>query len=475
MDATDANDRRAWVPPPSEEHQAAHPGWDKPAEAVPDHVEGNEDAVALAFAATKAGTCLYDHTAGCWYIWQTGRWARDNRNSIFNTAREFARVIRDKINDAPTSMAKIAFAAAVERAARSDPRLAASQEVWDTDPWLLGVPGGVVDLRTGITKPSDPSLYISRQTSVAPAPPGTPAPIWTKFLADATGGDEKLQAFLQRLAGYMLTGQVNEEVLSFFYGDGGNGKGVFLGAIAAVMAEYAVSVPIEVFTAGSRLNVEYYRAQMAGARLVTASETETQATWAEAQIKEMTGNENPLPARHPYGHPFNFWPQFKIALVGNHAPKLKGRTPAMERRLRILPFDNKPAEPDLGLKEKLRAEHPAILAWAIAGCLAWQADGLGTAPAVTAATAAYFEQQDGFKRWIEECCVLDPKRSVKSSVLFAAFNAWTRDNGEEPVTGNTFAELIDRTKGLSRRRSRDGRMVDGIGFAAPEEAPQTPP
>ena len=375
-----------------------------------DWIDPTEDAVALAFAEKYAGQYVHDHTSGMRHVRRDGRWARDTRNSIFNLARDFARLARAGLNDPPAGMAKIAFCAAVERAARADPRLAVSHEVWDRDPWLLDVPGGVVDLRTGETREAAPDLYISRQTSVAPAPPGTAAPLWAKFLDDATGNDKELQGFLQRFAGYLLTGIVTEEVLAFLYGDGGNGNGngVFIGAIVAIMAQYAVAVPIEVFTAGSRLNLEYYRAQMAGARLVTASETEAQATLAESQIKEMTGNETPLSGRHPYGKPFDFVPQFKITLVGNHAPKLKGRSPATERRLRIAPFDHKPEKPGTHLKDKLRAEHPAILRWMIDGCLWWQRDGLGTAAAITKASSSYFEQQDAFGRWMDERCVLLP-------------------------------------------------------------------
>ncbi len=431
------------------------------------HVEPNEDAVALAFAKVKAGQCLFDHTAGRWYIWRDDRWLADERNSVFNEAREFVRTARDRVNDAPAAMAKIAFAGAVEKAARSDPRLAISHEVWDRDPWLLGIPGGVVDLRSGTIRLPDPSLYLSRQCSVPPAPEGTATPLWSKFLAYATGDDAEMMAFLQRLAGYLLTGQVNEEVLAFLYGPGGNGKGVFIGALSAILSEYAVSVPIEVFTAGSRLNVEYYRAAMAGARLVTASETETQATWAESQIKEMTGNETPLSARHPYGQPFTFRPQFKIVLVGNHAPKLKGRSPAMERRLRIAPFTHKPPAPDLDLKDKLRAEYPAILRWMLDGCHAWQRQGLGTAAAVTAATAAYFEQQDAFRRWLDECCILDASLSTKPGILLAAFNEWAKANGEDLVSNNTFAEMIDRMDSLKRTKLHGVRLIRGLGLRVP--------
>lgn len=435
--------------------------------SVPDGVAPTEDAVALAFAETYAGWFVFDHTTNCWLIWRDSRWMRDTRNAVFNTVRTFARAVRAKLPDAPATLAKIAFASAVERAARADPKLAVSHEIWDRDPWLLGTPAGVVDLRNGATLNAAPDLYISRASTVAPATPGSPTPVWSRFLDDVTKGDMDLQGFLQRLSGYALTGCVNEEVLTFLYGPGGNGKGVLIHVLTTVLGEYAVTAPIEVFTAGSRINLEYYRATLPGVRLVTASETEAHATWAESQIKEMTGNEAPLSARHPYGRPFTFPPQFKLLLVGNYAPRLKGRSPSMERRLRVVPFNHIPEKPDRDLKKKLEVEYPAILRWMIEGCMVWRKQGLGTAAAITAATSSYFEQQDAFRRWIDEMCILHATLSLKPGILLTNFNNWAKANGEEMVSSNAFAELIDRFPGLTRDKSHGVRLVKGIGLKTP--------
>jgi putative DNA primase/helicase len=203
---------------------------------------------------------------------------------------------------------------------------------------------------------------------------------------------------------------------------------------------------------------------MAGARLITASEPEVQATWAESQIKELTGNERKLSGRHPYGQPFHFAPEFKIEVVGNHAPKLRGPSPAMERRLRVLPFKHEPKLPNPNLKDELKAEYPAILRLMIDGCVAWQQNGLGTAAAIATATNTYFEQQDAFRRWMDERCKLHESLKLKPSILLADFNAWAKSNGEETLNGNAFAELIDRTTGLKRTKLHGVRLVEGIGL-----------
>ena len=427
-----------------------------------------EDGVALAFTAQHIGDLRYCHHAQHWFVWTGAVWRREESRLAFDWARGVCRemALQAKEKHQP-NISKAAFCGAVERFAQADRCFAVTQETWDRSPWLLGTPGGTVDLKTGTVKPAELDHYITKQTLCTPAPAGTPHPIWTAFLQAATGGDKDLQAFLQRLSGYFLTGDVTEEMLAFLYGEGGTGKGTFLGTIVAIMHDYAVSVPIEVFTANSRLNLEYYRAQMVGARLVTASETEQGATWAESQIKEMTGNEAPLSGRHPYGKPFTFRPQFKICLVGNHAPRLKGRSLAMERRLRIAPFKHKPEKPDVGLKENLRNEYPAILRWMIDGCNTWQKDRLGTCPGDRGRDRQLLRTA-GCVRPVARGAVYSLTGAYSRPSLASCrsdYNAWAKTNSEETLRTNEFAELIDRkSEPKERHRANGVRLVKGVGL-----------
>ena len=444
-----------------------------PAADTTNPMEFGEIDVARRFAAAVAGQLAYDHDDRRWFIWTGALWQRDPAGIAMERVKVFVESERERcLRPADqATLGKLKFSRAVEELARTDPRIATHAALWDADGWVLGTPGGVVDLRTGAMRPGKPDDYISKQTLVAPALPGTPAPKWEAFLADATRGDDEMRLFLQRWAGYCLTGDVSEEVLAFLYGSGGNGKGVFTGAIAAIMHSYAVAMPIEAFTAGGRQNAEYYRAQMAGARLVTASETESGRQWAEAQIKELTGNEAPVSARQPHGRVYTYRPQFKLQFVGNHAPSLKGRSPAMERRLRIVPFDNEPTSPNHDLKAELVAEYPAILRWMIDGCLDWQEGRLGTAAAIQAAGSDYFERQDVFGRWLEERCTLDPTGTmrIKPGKLFNDYRAWCHTNGEPALNSAEFAEKINRTKGLRRTKIKGEPLVVGIALQPDED------
>jgi putative DNA primase/helicase len=240
----------------------------------------------------------------------------------------------------------------VETFAQRGP-LSIQSEKLDSDPMLLATPSGTVDLRTGKLSEADPSDFITRCTSVGPAAPGTLAPTWQRFLNEATGGDHELIAFLQRWAGYCLTGETIEHALMFVYGPGGNGKTVFVNTLAGILGSYGTVSPMDTFTEhyGDRHPTDL--AMLRGARLVTASETEEGRAWAESRIKQLTGGE-PITARFMRQDFFTFVPNFKLLIVGNHKPVLRNVDEAARRRFRIVPFTRKPANPDPRLADKLR-------------------------------------------------------------------------------------------------------------------------
>jgi putative DNA primase/helicase len=410
----------------------------------------------------------FNHSSGGWLIWQEHFWKPDERKLAFSWALELCRTLAKQVKAKDPQKArlvieKVRFSGAVEQGARAMPQVATAQTDWDADPMLLGTPGGVVDLATGILRPGTHADMISRTTSLTPSLMPE-CPHWIEFLTYAMHDDEQLVRFIQRYFGYCLTGVVIEEVFLFMFGPGGAGKGTMVETIASILGDYASTVPMEVFTGQSWSPTEYYRANMAGQRLVVANEPERGSRWAEAFIKETTGGDM-LSGRHPMGRPFRFKPSHKMAMQGNHMPTLKGKSTGMERRLRILPVTRKPVTPDPHLKAKLITEGPGILRWLIEGCLAWQKIGLNPPDAVLAAGSKYFEAQDVFTRWIEDRCILDRYAEHTPSELRASYNAWAKANGEDEMNGNAFAEAIDQFEcepPITRNKTNGKRLIKGI-------------
>lgn len=420
----------------------------------------SEDAIAQAFTDRFRYTLRFDHVARAWYEWDGTRWKRDGTDRAFNYARQIGRLL-SRGDKGERGLRKASVAGGAERFARADPAHAVDSSVWDTDPMLLGTPAGTIDLRAGKMRAARPGDYITKQTSVAPDS-GEPT-LWLQFLRDALGADAGTIRLLQQWCGYCLTGLTSEHALFFIYGPGGNGKSVFLNTIAAIMGDYAVTAAMETFTASKFDRHSTELAMLAGARLVTASETEEGRVWAEAKVKQMTGGD-PITARFMHKDNFTFRPQFKLTIAGNHAPALRNVDEAMRRRFNIVPFTVKPSNPDRQLEDKLREEHGKILAWAIAGCADWLANGLVRPDAVKEATADYFEAQDLFGQWIADCCEVGPGKWEQPTPLYNDWCSYAREAGEDPGAMKSFTESLQKRGFPSKRTGPKGRFYEGLAL-----------
>lgn len=399
----------------------------------------SEDNAALAFSRLFADDLRYVAPWGRWMTWRDQRWVHEDTLEVFDMARKVARSIAAQARTDPALHPKQQAAvsarygqagtiAAIERLARADRRHAATIEQWDADIWLLNTPAGVVDLRTGAIRPGDRGAHMTKITAVAP---GGDCPTWLRFLDTATAGDTELIGFLQRMAGYALTGSTRDHALFFVYGTGGNGKGTFLNTLQWILGDYARSAPADMFTERKHEAHTTELARLMGARLVAAQETEEGKRWAEAKIKALTGGD-PITARFMRQDDFEYIPQFKLVMTGNHKPGLRNVDEAIKRRLHLIPFTvTIPAERrDTGLGERLRAEAGGILSWCIEGCRQWQERGLAAPAAVLAATSEYLEQQDTLAAWLEECVEVTDLGSAKSSALYASYKSWAERSSE---------------------------------------------
>ncbi|WP_240790045.1 phage/plasmid primase, P4 family [Roseomonas sp. HF4] len=423
-------------------------------------VELTEHGVALAFAKRHGNDLRYCHTTGCWYRWDDVRWVRDRTRRAFTWARQLvASLNRGAEFKTQAITGKASFAAAVERFAQADEALAVTADIWDSDPQLLGTPGGVIDLRTGMMRAAAGTDYITRITAVAPASTAD-CPTWLAFLEQATNGDPALIGFLQRWFGYCLTGITREHALLFVYGPGGNGKGVLLVTVSGIMGAYAVTAALDTFTASKGEKHPTDLAMLAGARLVMTTETEEGRAWAEARIKALTGGD-PVTARFMRQDFFTYVPNFKLTISGNHKPALRNVDDAARRRFNVVPFVHRPASPDPQLSDKLRGEWPGILRWMIDGCLAWQRDGLLRPRAVLDATAEYFAEQDLLTQWVEECCEIGAGFGEMSSKLFGSWRTFVQERSDEPHNAKWLGAMLER-QGF--RRAKDCALFRGRGY-----------
>jgi len=428
----------------------------------------DQDGVIRAFTDRHVGELLFDHNAGRWFRFMGHRWQREETQ----LAKHYARAVSTDLaarDPKAKALKNVNVWEAIERGARTVREFAFSASGWDSDAMLLGTPGGVVDLRTGQLRPGLPEDYVSKAAAITPVPlesfdPERDCPRWLAFLDQALGGDAAAIRFYQQWAGYNLTGETREQVLLFIYGPGGSGKTTAVSVIYDLLGEYAANVATSTLTAQRHEAHPEELARLHGPRMAVASETEAGSKWAENRIKALTGGD-PITARFMRQDSFEFRPAFKLTIVGNNAPGLSDVDSAIRRRFMILPFDHPPAAKDEHLPEKLKAEWPGILSWAIRGALDWQENGLVRPAIVEAATRDYFAREDTFACWLEDDCELVPGKATLTTDLFDSWRDYAYRNREDPGTlKRTFPERLQRAgfEGVKNRGGIRGRGYMGL-------------
>ena len=449
---------------PADVEEQANPDGQIPPEQT---VWGTEDALASAFTRRYQHDWRFVAAWGKWLMWDGLRWRQEETLAATDLIRHVCRHASVRCEN-PKIAAKLAAASTVsgvERLARPDRRHAGTTEEWDAEVWLLNTPGGVVDLRTGRVRPHD---RLDRMTKIATATPKENCPVWKAFLADITANDSELMSYLQRMAGYCMTGVTSEHALFFLYGTGANGKSVFINVLSTILGDYTANAPMDTFmeTRSDRHPTDL--AGLRGARFVSATETEQGRRWNESKIKEITGGDR-VSARFMRQDFFTFIPHFKLVIAGNHKPAIRNIDEAMKRRMHMIPFTVTipPEKRDGQLTEKLLKERDGILAWMLEGCLAWQQNGLTRPEKVVSATEEYFESEDALGRWLEENCVMAPNAKSLTAELFNDWKRWADSTGEFVGTQRRFSDLLI-TRGQKKWRNNSGiRGFQGIGLKEP--------
>jgi putative DNA primase/helicase len=455
-------------------------GWTEPPIAVQVQPETNaapirtprfsDDHLALEFVNRHGHELRYVAPWGRWYRYDGTCWRRDETLNVYDLARVSNRDLARVAKKVAKQVASAKTRAAVEQLSRADRRVAATVDQWDADPWLLNTPGGVVDLRTGDVRPHRPDDYMTKITAVAPDFTNRCPKLWLKFLHRITNGDAALVDFHQQSLGYALTGVTKEHVLFFWHGTGRNGKGVTTNTITGIFGDYHEVVPIEALTASNTDRHPTELAKLCGARLVTATETIEGRRWDETKIKMLTGGDE-ISARFMRQDFFDYVPQFKLIIQGNHKPGLRSVDEAIKSRFNLVPFmvTIPREERDLDLAEKLKAEWPGILAWMIDGCVAWQRIGLKPPPAVQEATEEYLAAQDLIALWLDECCERDRRAWTASESLFGSWTTWAERAGEPIGRRKDFVEQ------LVKRFGEQVRKEAGMGFNGVKVKPPASP
>jgi putative DNA primase/helicase len=392
----------------------------------------------------------YSHPMKKWFHWDGMRWKVDSQAIAMQRAMTTVRGIyaeaagqdtvdkRQALAEWAVNSESSAKIHSMVQLARAIPEVIVLPDELDRNPWLLNTESGTIDLKTQKLTQHDQGDLITSITGT-PFDPEAKCPRWMQFLDEIFKGDDEIIEFVQRSAGYSLTGTTREQVIFLCWGDGANGKSTFLWALERALADYAANTPFDTFDTGNKSATGNELARLKGKRMVIAIEAENERTLAEARVKAVTGGDR-ITCRFLYGEFFEYDPEFKIWLAVNHKPIIRGTDHGMWRRIILIPFlaSFKGARDDKTLRDILVNELPGILAWMVRGLVKWLEVGLMVPERLIQATAAYRAEMDVVQQFLDERCEAAEGKSVASKDLYAAYSYWSKDYGERVLTHRSF-------------------------------------
>lgn len=447
--------------------------------ALTDH--GNGERIAALFG-DDLRHCVETRQ---WLLWDGRRWCVDSAYGD--------RICRLALMAARELYAADPSAARWARASESLPRLRAAigaaaaidslrvpVAALDRDDFLLNCENGVVDLRSGALLPHDRLRLQTKICNGVTYSASAECPIFLDALERAMGRDDsrigparaaRRVAFLQRVFGYALTGDVREGVAFEFFGaQGDEGKSTFLGAFHRVMGSYAETIPPGLLglTSGYAREALLYFADFRAARFITVGESDRPVNGS--MLRYAVGRQGFIQGKHKYASLVEFPPTHKLFFEVNRRTRIRGLK-SDDGLLKTIPFDVffRGENRDAHLSEKLSKERAGILTWAVQGCLAWQRDGLGPEDHGAAAIA---RSRDSFAAFLQERCEAKVGAWTRTSELYPAYLAFcTAERFSRPCHGrSTFCAAV-RAAGyrLSRSRRDDNniqiRTWEGLGLA----------
>lgn len=450
--------------------------------------EGNVDR----FISAYGGQFRYDETRDKWYSWKGHWWAEVGYSVIHEAGSKLIRSLYEKSRSAShealtkwllTCMSGGHLREMINRAKNTPPICVRKNGTWNTNPWLLAVANGVVNLRTGELCSGVKSDYINCHSPVV-FDPSAVTEIFPASLREIFCQRDDLIDYVLTAFGYALTGLTNERTMFILHGSGSNGKSKLLELLAYILGDgeagYAKSVPANSLKPDNRGNPDAPRndlAVIADARLVLVNESDLKQGVAESMVKWLTGGDM-ISARFNHGKPFQYRPHYKIFLSCNHRPVVRGTDAAIWNRLPLIPFDAKfeGSNEDIYLIDKWKAEASGILNLLIQYCLKWQQSRLQRPECITIASKEYRTESNPIAPFLDAYCSYDSERvkdpdlkdGIEPGELWEHYVQYCHKVREKPDDIRKFKANMEAF-GFEQVRMNARRFWRGVFFEKPEE------
>lgn len=343
------------------------------------------------------------------------------------------------------------------------PMIQIEQRVLDADEFLLNLPSGTCDLRTGAVREHNAQDYITKQTAVDPS--GDGMDVWEDALRTFFQGDADLIRYVQEIVGLAAIGKVYIEALVIAYGEGRNGKSTFWNTIARVLGTYSGNMSADTLTVGCKRNVKPELAEAKGKRMIIAAELEEGMRLNTSNVKQLCSTDE-IYAEKKYKAPFSYVPTHTLVLYTNHLPRVGAIDQGTWRRLIVIPFNAK-IEGKADIKNYsdflFKTAGGAVLSWIIEGAKRVIASDykIVQPKVVRDAIQKYKENNDWLSHFLDDCCEMGDGFEAKSGEFYNAYRSYCLQMGEYTRSTTDFYSALEST-GVVRKRTRTGVIIYGL-------------
>ncbi|MFZ0978979.1 MAG: phage/plasmid primase, P4 family [Candidatus Acidiferrales bacterium] len=480
-----------------------------------DPLDLDDDSNAHAIFVEQGEDLRYLPTegkGGLWVFWNDVIWQRDRLSYVEHLA---AVTLKKKAEQLTATSRDARFIEKVRRELMNVPGVVAAlnrlnwypeistpSNVFDANPWLIGLQNGVYDLQRDRLEEGAREHLVSRQVQAAYDPQAT-CPRWLACLERAQP-NAGVRAFLQRLAGSCLLGMQTEHGFVFNWGKGANFKTAYSEVLRRVMGnDYAATPNEELFFKGNQDVPRNYVADIHGMRLLTTNEKNEGSEWNIEFIKRLLGGQE-LNACRKYCESFSFVPTARIIAAANNKPRLNELDEAVRRRFLLVPWEvtipekvdgiemllpteadpsvimdhlrRGPRMPFERLMTLLLEESDGILLWMLAGARDFITRGLRLDPpaSITCATDNYFADEDVVGRFVKDWCTITsvpenlseqeivrflqrPEHGTNSGLIHEAFTSWSQF-GKYAWSKRKVTQRLEKVDGVIERRGTANRV-----------------
>lgn len=343
------------------------------------------------------------------------------------------------------------------------PMIQIEQRVLDADEFLLNLPSGTCDLRTGAVREHNAQDYITKQTAVDPS--GDGMDVWEDALQTFFQGDADLIRYVQEIVGLAAIGKVYIEALVIAYGEGRNGKSTFWNTIARVLGTYSGNMSADTLTVGCKRNVKPELAEAKGKRMIIAAELEEGMRLNTSNVKQLCSTDE-IYAEKKYKAPFSYVPTHTLVLYTNHLPRVGAIDQGTWRRLIVIPFNAK-IEGKADIKNYsdflFKTAGGAVLSWIIEGARRVIANDykIVQPKVVYQAIQKYKENNDWLSHFLEDCCEIDPSYEAKSGEVYNTYRSYCNQMGEYARSTTDFYTAIEAAD-FTRHKTKKGMLIRGF-------------